>query len=570
MNMSKIDGRDKMDGSLNIYNKISGIVSARVNAMEKHARGAVRNALVTLLGDNIRKYDFDLGVSGLTDDDLQVALAGINEKTSVRKSKGVYYTPEDVCGYIVRNCAVMIAAGVDGVLVCSWSDAAERLSACPEYDVVSLLFDKTFFDPTCGTGEFLLSVFGVKLSILTDLYPTYGDADVYRISKTLYGNDIDEDSTDISKIRLFFGICRHIKNPEYYNPVAEALNADFSNTDYVVYDGRFDGMFDCIVGNPPYVEYGKYISGKSLPNDFGNVYADVIKNSVLSLKDDGILGLVVPLSYVSTSRMAAVREYVAENTSGQFILSFADRPDCLFGGVHQKLNVIMAKKGSGVHKLYTSDYRHWYKDERRDLFRGCRVKENRHAEDKFIPKIGNDVEESIYLKIHTDTKDNLFDKRVTDGKSIYVNMRGCFWIKAFSFNPGSKEYKAFNYATDYPFAYCALNSSLFWLYWTMTSDCWHLTAKEMKGFYFPDLPDERYEIFDALATKLENRLEQTKTYVGTKQVDYEYKHKECKGEIDEIDDMLADVYGLTDEETAYVRNYALKYRTGSGANDKND
>ena len=58
--MSKIDGRDKMDGSLNIYNRISGIVSARVNAMEKHARGAVRNALVTLLGDNIRKYDFDL------------------------------------------------------------------------------------------------------------------------------------------------------------------------------------------------------------------------------------------------------------------------------------------------------------------------------------------------------------------------------------------------------------------------------------------------------------------------------------------------------------------------------
>lgn len=71
MNMSKIDGRDKMDGSLNIYNRISGIVSARVNAMEKHARGAVRNALVTLLGDNIRKYDFDLGVPGLTDDDLQ-------------------------------------------------------------------------------------------------------------------------------------------------------------------------------------------------------------------------------------------------------------------------------------------------------------------------------------------------------------------------------------------------------------------------------------------------------------------------------------------------------------------
>ena len=55
-------------------------------------------------------------------------------------------------------------------------------------------------------------------------------------------------------------------------------------------------------------------------------------------------------------------------------------------------------------------------------------------------------------------------------------------------------------------------------------------------------------------------------YIGSKQTEYEYKHKECKDVIDEIDDALADVYGLTKEELDYVKNFSITYRTG----EKND
>ena len=49
-------------------------------------------------------------------------------------------------------------------------------------------------------------------------------------------------------------------------------------------------------------------------------------------------------------------------------------------------------------------------------------------------------------------------------------------------------------------------------------------------------------------------------YVGSKQVEYEYKHRLCKDIIDEIDDKLADVYNLGPEELQYVKSFKLKYR----------
>ena len=65
--------------------------------------------------------------------------------------------------------------------------------------------------------------------------------------------------------------------------------------------------------------------------------------------------------------------------------------------------------------------------------------------------------------------------------------------------------------------------------------------------------------------RLEEKLEQTKVYVGTKQVDYEYKHKECKDIIDEIDSEIAKIYKLSKTQLDYITNFGLKYRLGDGA-----
>ena len=408
----------------------------------------------------------------------------------------------------------------------------------------------------------------IKINVLTK-NKIYNDENILKIASTIYGNDIDDESTDISKIRLFFYLIPQICKEDNYLKLVNILNDNFTNYDFVCNSNKIKNRFDIIIGNPPYVEYGKFPKKKLLKNKYGNIYADVIKNSLDLLKNDGTLGFIIPLSYISTSRMNGIRQYVIDNCSKELILSFADRPDCLFSGVHQKLNIILLKKGKADrHDIYTSNYKHWYKEERKQLLNGREVVlcDTYYAD--FIPKIGNKIEKDIFKKTYTESHDNLFDIQNDNGKELFLNMRLCFWVKAFNFNPGSNEYKIFKYDNNnYKYILCLLNSSLFWIYWTIISDCWHITSKEIKHFKVKTITEKEQQIFNKLYDRLSNKLEKTKKYVGTKQVEYEYKHKLCKDIIDEIDTEIKKIYGFNVDELNYIKDFAFNYRSGGIDND---
>ena len=143
-------------------------------------------------------------------------------------------------------------------------------------------------------------------------------------------------------------------------------------------------------------------------------------------------------------------------------------------------------------------------------------------------------------------------------------MRATFWIKAFLEEHDSAEYKTLNFDEDIRYLMmCIFNSSLFWWFWVCISDCWHITNKELNSFRIP-INFNRTEVRD-LALRMETCLEETKVYVGTKQTEYEYKHKECIDIIHEIDDYIAEIYGLTTSENLYIKNFNLRYRLGGGA-----
>lgn len=503
----------------------------------------------------IKSFEFTL-VKGkhYSYENIQDVLSTLNEKESIRKSKGVYYTPADVVRFIIDNSI----KAVYGKLVTNGLHVLD-LNGIPYR---SFCMTKLVLDPTCGAGEFLLAALETKFDLLDNHVEKITEGMVKNIVSTIYGNDINKESTAISKIRLFLCAVRRY-GVRRCSSISKILNANFSNEDFISNIPDLGHKFDLIIGNPPYVEDGK--SKLNLAKKYGNIYANVLDNSVALLNDNGALGFVIPLSYVSTPRMKSIRDELFLNISEQYILSYADRPDCLFKSVHQKLCILIGKNRKSDKRVFTGNYQYWYKEERESLFDQTVVVKNIFAVDDYIPKLGTLTDVEVYKKVScTRNREKLINLQAKGNETVYVNMRAAFWIKAFRQNHIGSEYKrfAFQAAGTADYFSCLVNSSLFWWYWICVSDCWHITNKELQGFMVPNIVN--FDTATRLATALENKLEETKLYVGTKQTEYEYKHKLCIDEIHAIDDYINNLFGLTDAESLYIKNFAYRYRVSGG------
>ncbi len=527
-------------------------------------------ALHILLNGDFIKYSFEDNIISdefakeLSSDNFQGVLSKINERQSRRKKDGVYYTPKDVTRYLILNSFVNYI-NRENNKVLSDSNCLKYIHTLQDQQRSTLL-GSTVFDPTAGAGEFLVSALELKFEILESIVPEVSDDMCIAIVSTIFGNDIAVESIEISKIRLFFTMLPKIKEGSNLIQIARILNQNFSVADFVVMDRNNFGSYDIIIGNPPYVEYRKL--DKTPLYNYGNIYADVLHNSSLLLNDGGVMGFVIPISYVSTTRMKKIRNQLNLRVPKQFVLNYADRPDCLFPSVHQKLSLFIGCNTNQDVEIHTSGYNYWYKAERKELLNGCKLAVMSYSNDDFIPKIGNDLEQSIFSKIVQGGEYSIMDMQsneVNHTSSLFLNMRGCFWMKAFSFSPGSSEYKEFKFDKEImPYILCLLNSSLFFMFWIIVSDCWHITSKELKLFKVAtnNLDTKK---FSKLAKQLESQLENTKEYIGTKQTEYAYKHKECKAEIDNIDSALQEIYNLTTEELNYIKQFSLKYRMGGNS-----
>ncbi len=339
-----------------------------------------------------------------------------------------------------------------------------------------------------------------------------------------------------------------------------------------------NGGFDCVIGNPPYVEYSKVRKMYEVKGfdslSCNNLYAFVLERSYSLLQPAGYLGMIVPISLVSTPRMAPIREIIINQSETACFANFGDRPGTLFNGVHQKLTILLGKKkaDNSIHpaKTFTTNYYHWYSspsnNERNTLFKNLYYTENDVDVDgnKCILKVGCEIDKSIWNKMQQKRKSICDFFFHSTGHPIHLNMRMTFWGKCFLSPKASKEFKTLQFpnAEDAKIAMCMFNSSLFFYFWEIVSDCWHITQKELNLFKvdMDKLSDSQRQSLCSLAVLLEDDLEKNKGYIGTIQTDYEYYHKKSKHIIDQIDKVLAAHYGFTQDELDYIINYNLKYR----------
>lgn len=536
-----------------LYALVSNHICGKYNEREIKA---LFLELAMLIEPSYLKND-DLDSAAIDYSTVQRRLSVINEKQSIRKKKGVYYTPIDLVNFIVRNTVKELY----GILTPkNLSDASLE-----GVDAKDFCFKKTCYDPTCGTGEFLINALTLKYDLAENNSLPLTTAKIHKIAKTIYGNDINPESTLVVKLRIFL-VVLEMFGVSAVKGIFKAISNNYDNYDFVSVERNIE--HDLVLGNPPFVEDSKYEG--DLTEKFGNIYANVLLNTAKSLSKNGAFGFVIPISYISTPRMKKIRDTLLELMPNQYILSYADRPDCLFTGVHQKLCIVIARKSDAV-SIHTSQYNYWYSHERPALFNEIEVVKNEYHYSNFIPKLGNDLDAHIYKSVSANSNDSVLKtlkNLLSSGDvPVYLNMRATFWMKAFLGRHDGGEYKKYGCQTleEASLAFCILNSSLFWWHWVCVSDCWHITNKELDDFKVPSsIKEEDYVQCIELAESLESKLEGTKKFVGTKQTSHEYKHKLCLDEIHNIDDFINSLYNLSNKESEYIKSFAYKYRIGEG------
>ena len=328
------------------------------------------------------------------------------------------------------------------------------------------------------------------------------------------------------------------------------------------------GGFDVVIGNPPYVEYSKVRSTYTIKGyeteSCGNLYAFVIERSLKLMYRNSRFGMIVPVSLGSTPRMKSVRESIKISNRSIFYSNYADRPTGLFLDVHQILSIILLTEEK-IHKLLSSAFYHWYNDERLTLFNKINYIESTDCvRETLWGKYGKIEMLNIYLKVQN-KKTRLIEYFQRTGKLVSISGgTGGYWLRAFDFMQISSEYKN-KYVENEIFQKCIcglLNSSLFYQIWRIYSDCRHLTDS-VKDKVFLDIDDILSKKLIKISEEYLNALKGT---VELRQgvLTYEqYRPSKVKEKIDEIDKILANHYGFTEEELDFIINYDIKYRMGS-------
>lgn len=344
----------------------------------------------------------------------------------------------------------------------------------------------------------------------------------------------------------------------------------------VLYDeeARFKG-FDVVIGNPPYVEIQKMTKPYKVINYTtqicGNLFTLVAERSYKIVHKSGWVGLIIPLSSISTDRMAPFISFLKSDSKALKITNFSWRPGKLFDGVNLQLSIIIGKKGHEKVKIETSNYLLWDSIAREELFTKINYAETWDDTLKgAIPKLGSEYASSILAKLRK-TNSSIANNFVKLSENrIYYRRGGLYWKVFVDFETGSSEEKIINLLPNAD-KYCiiaSLSSSLWFWYLQLTSDCRHLGNRDINTFSFDPahLSQVTKEKLSALGKKyvadLSNNAENMiRVYKQTKAVEVlSFKVSRSKEIIDEIDTLLASHYRFTEEELDFIINYDIKYR----------
>ncbi|NUM40156.1 MAG: N-6 DNA methylase [Leptospiraceae bacterium] len=272
--------------------------------------------------------------------------ATIEEKPEVRKAGGVYYTPQYIVDYIVKNTI--------GKLV--------------ENKTPKEISKIKIADPACGSGSFLIGAYQFLLDWHKDFYTQNGKqskgnkdnpltptgelttAEKKRILlNNIYGVDLDSNAVEVTKLSLLLK-CMEGETKEtieaqtklFHDRILPTLDNNIKSGNSLIdldyYDNELDfgeerkvkpfswqkafpevfkqGGFDCIVGNPPYgADYGNelkhYLSNKfHLPIPIADTYLMFLLQAFNISKQNACVSYIIPSTWLYMPKFNVFRERI--------------------------------------------------------------------------------------------------------------------------------------------------------------------------------------------------------------------------------------------------------------------
>lgn len=358
------------------------------------------------------------------------------------------------------------------------------------------------------------------------------------------------------------------------------------------------GGFDVIIGNPPYVEYSKVRNDYSVRNfiteESGNLYAFIIERSSRLIVPGGMYSMIVPMSLVSTARVATARDLLMGEMTELFISNYSGdaHPSILFSGVKIRLSIVIGRKKASQNvatKLHTTQFLRWYSEARSYLFTASLfyvAVPTSIMNRGLIPKVGLQLELSILDKRLLQQKtigDFVHDN---GGVSLYVHRIVAHFVKCFDFVPHfwnerdgkkrSEDYKVFLFSNldEASVASAVINSTTFYHHYLLFSDAYHCGRELILEFPIDllgmaaQLSQELTNLNQMLMNDVRSRSTRRKIQYRTGWIEYdEFYPRHSKGVVDEIDRALARHYAFTNQELDFLINYDIKYRMGNELSD---
>ncbi len=346
--------------------------------------------------------------------------------------------------------------------------------------------------------------------------------------------------------------------------------------------------FDVIIGNPPYLEYRQAGKADKLTNyatlPTGNLYALTMERCMSLLAPGRRSGMIVPASATSTDGYLPLQEILLEQ-SALHISSFSDQQGKLFDIPHPRLCIITYKKLLAPKSVFSTPYLKPGRELREFLFQQLAyIEVSRQVKSGIIPRYGTCLEQPLHAKLHNESH-RLGDYLCKTGShKLYYTRKLSWFVQVTPFipiimdqegemrNPSELKTLLFPSAEYADLAFVALNSNLFYWFVTTGSDCRNLNMREVLGLplSMDEIPDTIQQDLRKLASQLaadqqahSELRKMSFKHTGTLTIQCVFPGK-SKPIIDEIDRILAEYYGFTDEELDFIINYDIKYRLTRG------